>query len=328
MPERDWTEVSTLGARNSDRGGIVFPIDTATIDALLAKCGTSTYRQGQTLFYEGHIPVGFYILVRGRVAFSRVPRDEDGESVAETAVLGLEALLNDAAYPATARAVEDCEVAFVDKTLFQELVSQADSPIRCLLPARGPGWTFPTMAPCWPATGVHRLCMAGGLALLILSVAGIHLTQDRRREFPLAAAVADDHEPLVAGRFKLDVAASDPAAATDWFKDKLGVPVSLPPRIGQVRLAGARLCWFKGKDPVAYFMGHLDKHALSLFAFDSRHFRPPKGDKLVLKGKEFRVMQQGRYEAVSWKTGQTGYLLLSDVGAADLLALASNVQPL
>lgn len=303
-----------------NHGALAFPLERAAIGALLEKCGTSTYHQGQTLFYEGHMPTGLYILVRGSVVVG-------GDSVVEAAVLGLEALLNEAAYPATAHALEDCEVAFVDKTIFQEFASQADSPIRGLLPPRSPGWTFPARASWRPAAGVRRLCMAGGAALLVLGAAGIRLRHGGR-EFPIAAAVAEDHEPFAAGRFKLDVAASDPVVAADWFKGKLGVPVSLPPRIGRARLAGARLCWFKGKDPVAYFMGHLDKHALSLFAFDSRHFRPPKGDKLVLKGKEFRVIEQGGYEAVSWKTGQTSYLLLSDLGAADLLALASNVQPL
>lgn len=329
MPDHDRAPISILDSAGSDRGAIALPVERGAIGALISRCGTSTYRQGQTLFYEGHVPTGLYVLVGGRVVFSGVPREEgDGKSVSGTAVLGLESLLNDTAYPATARALEDCEVAFVDKTLFQEFASRADSPIRGLLPARSAGWTFPAIAPWWPAAGVRRLCMAGGVALLILGVVGIRLTQGRGREFPIAAAVAEDHEPFAAGRFRLDIEASDSAIAADWFKDKLGVPLSIPPRIRQVRLAGARLCWFKGKDPVAYFMGHLDKHALSLFAFDSRHFRPPKGDKLVLKGREFRVAQQGRYEAVSWKTGHTGYLLLSDVGAADLLALASNPQPL
>lgn len=310
MPERDWTQ-----ALLAPPGAMVSPVERRAIRTLLAKCETSTYRRGQVLFYEGHVPAGLYILLRGTLALESAPRDGAGgdESVSGTAVLGLGPLRDDAPYRATARAREECEVVFLDKTLFEDLLSETDSPFGGLFKSRwSPG----------------RLCLAGGLAILILGAVGVQVSRDGGREFPIAAAVAEDHEPFAAGRFQLDVAASEPAAAAGWFKDKLGVPVSLPSRIGRMRLTGARLCWFKGKDPVAYFMGHLDDHAVSLFAFDARHFRAPKSDKLVLQDKEFRVMRQGRYDAVSWKSGQTAYLLLSDVGPADLLALASDAKTL
>lgn len=87
----------------------------------------NTYKRGQVIFYEGNIPYGLHIVCQGKVKIYKsgaggrqqiVRLGGDGD------VLGYRALLAEEPYTATAEAIEDCRVCFVDKNVFNMVLGQ------------------------------------------------------------------------------------------------------------------------------------------------------------------------------------------------------------
>lgn len=88
---------------------------------------THSYTRGTTLFAEGQLANGVYVLCSGRVKLSTY--SVDGKAIiiriAEAGeVLGLSANISGIAYEATAQVVEACQVNFVRRKEFLEFVSK------------------------------------------------------------------------------------------------------------------------------------------------------------------------------------------------------------
>jgi len=88
----------------------------------------SSYRAGQTIFYEGGQPLGLYIIRKGLVKLENL--SVGGEShilrlMGPGQVLGYRALFAEEPYRANAIAVEDVEICFIPKNvLFDEIVKE------------------------------------------------------------------------------------------------------------------------------------------------------------------------------------------------------------
>lgn len=78
----------------------------------------NTYKKGHTLFFQGNPPFGLYCVNSGKIKVSKVGKDGK-ETIVRIAssgdVLGHRSLFSDENYTATATAIEDSTICFVDK---------------------------------------------------------------------------------------------------------------------------------------------------------------------------------------------------------------------
>lgn len=73
------------------------------------------YKEGQVLFYEKHMPYGFYLIQKGEVSLSAGPKEMGVRSADEDNILGLSHLISETAYCATGTAKSDVKVLFFPK---------------------------------------------------------------------------------------------------------------------------------------------------------------------------------------------------------------------
>lgn len=90
----------------------------------------NTYKKGQTLFVQGNPPFGIYCVSKGNIKVSQM--GEDGkEAIVRIAtagdVLGHRSIFTDQYYQATATAIEDSHVCFLDKKYIMKLVQEQPS---------------------------------------------------------------------------------------------------------------------------------------------------------------------------------------------------------
>jgi CRP-like cAMP-binding protein len=87
----------------------------------------NTYKKGQTLFVQGNPPYGMYCISKGNIKVTQI--GEDGkESIVRIAtegdVLGHRSIFTDQYYNATATAIEESHVCFIDKKYILKLVQE------------------------------------------------------------------------------------------------------------------------------------------------------------------------------------------------------------
>ena len=88
----------------------------------------NTYKKGQTLFVQGNPPFGMYCISQGNIKVTQV--GEDGkESIVRIAtegdVLGHRSIFTDQYYNATATALDETKVCFIDKKYILKLVQES-----------------------------------------------------------------------------------------------------------------------------------------------------------------------------------------------------------
>ena len=88
----------------------------------------NTYKKGQTLFVQGNPPFGMYCISQGNIKVTQV--GEDGkESIVRIAtegdVLGHRSIFTDQYYNATATAIDETKVCFIDKKYILKLVQES-----------------------------------------------------------------------------------------------------------------------------------------------------------------------------------------------------------
>jgi CRP-like cAMP-binding protein len=98
----------------------------------------NTYKKGQTLFVQGNPPFGMYCISTGNIKVTQV--GEDGkESIVRIAtagdVLGHRSIFTDQYYNATATAIEETTVCFIDKKFILKLVQEKPT-VACNIIAR------------------------------------------------------------------------------------------------------------------------------------------------------------------------------------------------
>lgn len=90
----------------------------------------NTYKKGQNLFIEGNPTYGLYCVSKGNVKISRM--GENGkESIVRIAtdgdVIGHRSIFSENSYSATATALEDTHVCFIDKKYIVDMVKEKPS---------------------------------------------------------------------------------------------------------------------------------------------------------------------------------------------------------
>lgn len=91
---------------------------------------TNTFKRGQTLFVQGNHPYGLYCVSKGNIKVTKVGGDGK-ESIVRICtggdILGHRSLFTDEHYSATATAVEDTTVCFLDKKFIMKAIEERPS---------------------------------------------------------------------------------------------------------------------------------------------------------------------------------------------------------
>ncbi|MAZ47246.1 MAG: transcriptional regulator [Halobacteriovoraceae bacterium] len=112
----------------SQHKGIFCELESLALKNVSENKVVNKYKKGQTLFVQGNPPFGMYCVSTGNIKISQV--GEDGkESIVRIAsagdVLGHRSIFTEQYYNATATAVEDCTVCFLDKKYILKLVKES-----------------------------------------------------------------------------------------------------------------------------------------------------------------------------------------------------------
>ena len=167
----------------------------------------------------------------------------------------------------------------------------------------------------WALTGIPFAA-----AVLIWAFFQVHEGARSSADSLVQAAVIN-HVDSLAGKLPVEVAGTDPFQVSAWFEGKLPFRVEVPDLSGEgVRLLGGRLCHIQGYN-VAYVTYHREGHPLSLFVLDGTNRGAPGED----PPRVISASAKG-YQSVSWKRGEIGYLLVSDLDRETLREIATHAS--
>jgi CRP/FNR family transcriptional regulator len=104
-------------------------LDQKAMQAMRAARIANVYRKRQVIFYEGHRPHGVYVVCSGRVKVFKA--DQRGHQLTMRGagpgdLLGYRALAAGEEYSATAEALEDATIAYLDEAAFHRLLREHD----------------------------------------------------------------------------------------------------------------------------------------------------------------------------------------------------------
>ncbi len=110
--------------------GIFCDLDNPELDDLSQHKVTNTYKKGQTLFVQGNHPFGLYCINSGNIKVTKTGADGK-ETIVRVAqggdVLGHRSLFTSQFYTATATALEETKVCFIDKKYILKLIEEKPS---------------------------------------------------------------------------------------------------------------------------------------------------------------------------------------------------------
>lgn len=111
----------------SKMSGVFCELEGKSLDNVSDHKVTNMYKKGQTLFVQGNHPYGLYCVSRGNIKLSKVGPDGK-ESIVRIVkggeVIGHRSLFTDQNYTATATAMEDTVVCFLDKKFIMKLIQE------------------------------------------------------------------------------------------------------------------------------------------------------------------------------------------------------------
>ena len=96
----------------------------------------NVYKKGQVIFYEGNSPTGLFCINKGKVKvfkLGKLGKEQIVRLAKAGDVLGYRALIGEAVYSASAEALEDATVCFLDKKDFLDVLQHNDNmPLRMM----------------------------------------------------------------------------------------------------------------------------------------------------------------------------------------------------
>ncbi len=108
------------------------------VEAIKRSIKTFQFKKRAIIFHEGDESRGLYVVKRGRVKLLRVSKDGKEQIidlVEPGGLLGVEILYNARGHSTTAIAMEDCEVCFISKENFEDLLEVYPSIARNMIRA-------------------------------------------------------------------------------------------------------------------------------------------------------------------------------------------------
>lgn len=107
--------------------GIFCNLDIKGLEDVSAHKVANVYKKGQTLFVQGNHPYGIYCVSSGNIKVSKIGGDGK-ESIVRIVgagdILGHRSLFTDQFYSATATALEDTKVCFIDKKYIMKVIQE------------------------------------------------------------------------------------------------------------------------------------------------------------------------------------------------------------
>ncbi len=103
--------------------------DSDVLDVNLNK-SRYTYNKGDIIFHKDTLPLGLFIIEKGKVKIYKYAGNGHEQIVRLTRpgdIIGYRALLNETPYSSTAEALEETNLCFLSKDLFQNLMKNNDS---------------------------------------------------------------------------------------------------------------------------------------------------------------------------------------------------------
>lgn len=120
--------------------GIFCELEGLALNELSRQKITNTFKKGQTLFVEGNPPYGLYCLSKGNVKVTKMGAD-GRDSIVRLAsagdVLGHRSIFTEQFYSATATALEETSVCFIDKKYIMKLIQNEPTVARNLISKLG-----------------------------------------------------------------------------------------------------------------------------------------------------------------------------------------------
>ena len=117
MPHKKEGNIVCSECDSKDKG-IFCNLNNSDIEGITKNKVTNVYKKGQTLFFQGNPPYGLYCMSSGKVKVSKIGNDGK-ESIVRIVIagdiLGHRSLFTDEYYSATATALEDSTICFIDK---------------------------------------------------------------------------------------------------------------------------------------------------------------------------------------------------------------------
>jgi CRP-like cAMP-binding protein len=114
----------------SHQEGIFCDLDFPKMEEISQYKINNTYKKGQTLFVQGNHPFGIYCISSGNIKLTKTGVDGK-ETIVRIAqggdILGHRSLFTDDNYSATATAMEDTHVCFIDKKFILKIIEQNPS---------------------------------------------------------------------------------------------------------------------------------------------------------------------------------------------------------
>ncbi len=259
-----------------------------------------------------------------------------------------------AAFEAHARVCADCRAAAADAALdgalgrlpplappdslkgrLEALVAAADeAPVAAQGPAPvAPPVRAPVPRPRARARWLAPLTSACAAALLTLAV--VRTTDQRRSrggaESPasdLASEAVNDHIRVVSSSHPVEIESGGIHQVKPWFSGRL----DFAPRVAfsgddDFPLVGGSVAYFRDRK-AAVFVFKRRLHTITLLVFPSTGLDwPPPGAPMKIGRLDAAEGALRGFSVLSWRDGDLGYALVSDVNREDLEALAARVNP-
>ncbi len=115
---------------SSKEKGVFCDLEKSDLEEVSDNKVTNFYKKGQTLFFQGNPPFGLYCIGEGKVKVSKIGNDGK-ESIVRVAsdgdVLGHRSLFTEQYYTATATALEDSRICFIDKKFIMKAMQKHPS---------------------------------------------------------------------------------------------------------------------------------------------------------------------------------------------------------
>lgn len=123
-------EASTCHNCPSKKEGIFCNLEATELKDISEHKVTNLYKKGQTIFVQGNHPFGLYCINSGNIKVTKTGQDGK-ESIVRIAkggdVLGHRSLFTNNYYTATATALEDSKVCFIDKKYILKVIQDKPS---------------------------------------------------------------------------------------------------------------------------------------------------------------------------------------------------------
>lgn len=127
MKKTDHGSCANCGSKDE---GIFCDLDFSALEDVSEHKVFNTYKKGQTLFVQGNHPFGIYCISKGNIKLTKTGADGK-ETIVRIVqggdILGHRSLFTDDDYMATATAMEDTEVCFIDKKFILKVIQNNPS---------------------------------------------------------------------------------------------------------------------------------------------------------------------------------------------------------